>query len=235
MDSLHRLHCATPDILILDESNSLHLHTCNLEKQAAKCTDVLEDLLRYSGQVIALDAMLDCRTIRMLQQTARPITTLVNSHNERSKRIQRIYDEESIWDQALSAALDDPQQLRIVMPFTDKCDARMYAKRIAAKYPSRKVLLYTGEDGDRDDMRDVNSTWADCDVLIYNVCISAGISFDLDRFDVLFANIKQQQNIDVQTVAQMLYRVRRLSANTMHIYMRRSSPQWYPETQDDVH
>jgi hypothetical protein len=58
----------------------------------------------------------------------------------------------------------------------------------------KNIKYYDGEDGRKhngvsmakikaDDFADVHKAWADCDILIYTGTLTAGISFELERFD----------------------------------------------------
>lgn len=69
------------------------------------------------------------------------------------------------------------------------------AKEIYAEMPTDKVIkYYDGEDAKKingvskakikaEDFADVNKAWADCDILIYTGTLTAGVSFELERFD----------------------------------------------------
>jgi len=59
---------------------------------------------------------------------------------------------------------------------------------------NKNVKYYDGEDAKvydnksmakikAEDFTDVNKAWADCDILIYTGTLTAGISFELERFD----------------------------------------------------
>jgi len=68
----------------------------------------------------------------------------------------------------------------------------------------------------RKDFDDVNKAWANVDVLIYTLTISAGCSFELLRFTHVFGYFSSLST-DYKTAIQMTGRVRNISTREYHI------------------
>ncbi len=86
---------------------------------------------------------------------------------------------------------------------------------------TKKVAIYTGETGvsiRQHHFADVNRAWGVLDVLIFTPTVTAGVSFDLDYFDIGFGVFKST-SCSVETCRQMLGRVRRLRESRYVVYL----------------
>jgi hypothetical protein len=98
------------------------------------------------------------------------------------------------------------------------------------------VQIYTQElnkEARESDIKNVAEAWKRYRVLIYSPTISAGISFEEVHFDRVFA----YYDIGVtalETMFQMLGRVRNVSSNTYHVVLAGSSKR-LSQTIKDVH
>jgi len=79
-----------------------------------------------------------------------------------------------------------------------------------------------------EDFKDVNKSWADCDVLIYTGTLTAGISFELDRFDT-FIGIYSRNTSSPLGFTQGLHRVRNFADKLGHIFLENEGS-YLPET-----
>jgi hypothetical protein len=91
---------------------------------------------------------------------------------------------------------------------------------IEERFPDKKVKVYTGEtsaETKMEDFRDVNETWRDTDVIIYNSTCEAGISCILAEFEDVFAFFSQEI-VCVQASFQMVGRIRAMQRLHVHVY-----------------
>jgi hypothetical protein len=91
---------------------------------------------------------------------------------------------------------------------------------IEERFPDKKVKVYTGEtsaETKMEDFRDVNETWKDMDVIIYNSTCEAGISCILAEFEDVFAFFSQEI-VCVQASFQMVGRIRAMQRLHVHVY-----------------
>jgi hypothetical protein len=70
---------------------------------------------------------------------------------------------------------------------TGKCDS--FQQKLKKEFPEKRVLTYTGssDDNTKKDFNDVINIWNKADVLIYSPTCEAGVNFDIDHFDRMFA------------------------------------------------
>jgi hypothetical protein len=90
--------------------------------------------------------------------------------------------------------LESTPELRI--KYYDGVDAKMHGTQ------SMALLKHT-------DFKDVNTAWKDADVLIYTGTLTAGVSFELEHFDVLIG-IYTKKTSSPLAFTQGLHRVRNL-------------------------
>jgi hypothetical protein len=97
--------------------------------------------------------------------------------------------------------------------------ANKICEEIKVEFPEKIVKIYTGEtpvDIKRNDFRDVNKTWEDVDVVIYNSTCESGISCVLEKFGKVFAFFKRDI-LCVQSSFQMIGRIRAMKRLHLHI------------------
>jgi hypothetical protein len=90
---------------------------------------------------------------------------------------------------------------------------------ISEMFPKKKVKIYTGDtpaETKRDDFRDVNETWKEADVIIYNSTCEAGISCTLAEIEDVYAFF-DPEIVCVQASYQMVGRIRAMKRLHCHI------------------
>ena len=114
------------------------------------------------------------------------------------------------------------------------------AKEFFVQLPTDKVIkYYDGEDARKydgvsmakikaDDFSDVNKAWEDCDILIYTGTLTAGVSFELKRFDT-FIGLYALNSASALGFTQGLHRVRNFADNEGHLYIEKQGAN-LPET-----
>jgi hypothetical protein len=112
--------------------------------------------------------------------------------------------------------------LKIVLPTNSLIEAKVYEAELTDEFPDKKIALYSSETQPSKKaahFRDVHQYWRDLDVLIYTPTCSAGVSFELEHYDVLFGFFCDT-SCDVETCRQMLGRVRSIRTKEHYICLR---------------
>jgi len=214
-ESLHRLGCQAPDLLILDESESILNQMSNpvLKKNSTLRLNFakFEFLLRYSRKVIAMDAMMGDRTINLLTRTRTKKKILSHNNTYKPKVDSKV---------TIVRSKDQPHMIirdlfggsKIVLCSNTKRYAKKIEALVRKHFPDKKVKIHTGEDtaAERREQKDVNTNWDELDVLIYTSTITVGCSFEKKWYDRVYAFFTNR-TVDVRTSIQMLGRVRDLS------------------------
>lgn len=116
---------------------------------------------------------------------------------------------------------------RIVVPTSSSEFANFVYEQVSSAFPHLKTVVYTGETEEEvrvADIQNVDSAWADIDVLIYSPAINAGVSFTKPRFhEVIAFFINSPSHPPVDVVFQMCFRVRCLVDGVTTIFA--SDPQ----------
>jgi hypothetical protein len=104
---------------------------------------------------------------------------------------------------------------KICIPASSLEEAETLYEIIKEKFPSLSVRFYSSKTPimeKKEHFSNVSMWWV-CDVLIYTPTVSAGISFELDHFDKIYAYFSDK-SCSVETTMQMLGRVRSLRDKT---------------------
>jgi len=101
------------------------------------------------------------------------------------------------------------------------------------------VIKFYSQDSstkDRDDFKNVSEAWVNVDILIYTPTLTAGVSYENERFDKCFSYFINK-SCDYLSCSQMLGRVRNLSSGQNHIFinmMSASSSVLLKDIQDSI-
>lgn len=240
VESLHRLRMAARaepvDLLILDEVESiLGQFNSGLHKHFNAAFAMFRWLLGTARHVICMDANLGDRTFRTLERM-RPAHPPHFHWNRFARAADDSYEftaNQGAWLERLYAALRGGQ--RVVLPTNSLGEARAFDEALRREFPTKQVMLYSSETAPSEKARhfaDVHRYWGDLDVLIYTPTCSAGVSFELEHFDALFAYFCDA-SCDVETCRQMLGRVRRLRTGE-HFVCLRATGAALPATVEDI-
>jgi hypothetical protein len=243
VESLHRLvlnnTCDPIDLLILDEVESiLSQFNSGLHQQFNSAFAIFQWMLLTAKKVICIDANLCDRTINVLKRM-RPnhdIHLYHNKYNRESDNVYKITNNHYDWVSQMILLLSNDK--KIVLPTNSLLEAKIYKQIIEDSFPNKKIQLYSSEtlmSEKNEHFSNVSHYWAQLDVLIYTPTCSAGISFELEHFDYVFAHMTDA-SCDVETCRQMLMRVRNISSKMYYIYFPPYSSNLgnYPITIEDI-
>ena len=181
-------------LLIIDESESFikqmfsKFHKRNLKENKER----LEFLLRESEYVVCLDADAGDNTLNLLK-TFRPDHEIVfqkNSFKPNKYTCFKLPSKIHLFSKLMDFVYTK-KKVVIVAPSKNDCytlhrDILEMGKKHNSKW-FPKIRVYTGEDDDyKDEMENINSSWLNFDIVIYNSVIGAGVSFEERHFDSLF-------------------------------------------------
>ena len=224
------------DVVVIDEIVSvldmLSGSLLDAPTRVATCT-VLANLIGSAKTVIIADAMLDAACIDFVllcRQMARA---------ERGERlhplpalrvvdyVQRIHADYTYvphasldtWMAGVIAAIE--ARKRLVIPCMTKAQALRVRDACVKHLPASEVFTYTADTDPavlRAHMSDIHAHWRGARVLIYSPVITAGCSFELPHFDVVFFYGYVGTGA-VRSAIQMIARVRDVSTKTVHVYI----------------
>jgi hypothetical protein len=243
VESLHRLvlnnMCEPIDLLILDEVESiLSQFNSGLHQQFNSAFAIFQWMLSTAKKVICIDANLCERTINVLKRmrSNHDIYIYHNKYNRESDNIYKITNNHYDWVSQMILLLSNDK--KIVLPTNSLLEAKIYKQIIEDSFPNKRVQLYSSEtlvSEKNEHFSNITHYWAQLDVLIYTPTCSAGISFELEHFDYVFAHMTDA-SCDVETCRQMLMRVRNISSKIYYIYFPPYSSNLgnYPTTIEDI-
>ena len=210
VDSLPRLH-GKCDLLILDEIESVHEHLCGsrMINNTSECWKAFSNYIKYTPRIIACDATLKDETCDLLfrGKTIRKIENTYKSFKDLTCTVYLFA--EKVIDKLFSLLEDDK---RVVVPTNSKSRAKKIEKMILRIHPDMKVLRIDNENGFVS-----TNKWSEYTVVIYTPTVTAGISFDKHHFHAL-CGFFGRNSTSAEQSAQMLFRVRTLIDQEMHLY-----------------
>lgn len=213
VDSLHRLR-GSCDLLLLDEIESLTEHLCG-STYMQKTSEVFRTLSNYiknTPKVILADANLRDNTVDILFEgkRAREVYKIENKYLSFDHLQTCFYNCSDTFTKNLLSALEDGK--KIAIPTNSKSKAKLFSKLIREKFPDINVLLMTSEEKFKS-----ITEWDNKDVIIYTPTIVAGISYEKIRFHSVYGYFINK-SASAEQCSQMLFRVRNLIDNEMHLY-----------------
>jgi len=160
-----------------------------------------------------------------------------NIYSKEADNIYKITNSSSDWLSTMISYINADK--KIVLPTNSLLEAKTYYKIITDSFPNKKVQLYSSEmpqSEKNEHFSNIHHYWSELDVLIYTPTCSAGISFELEHYDYVFAHMTDA-SCDVETCRQMLMRVRNIRSNTYYIYFPPYSSNIgnYPITIEDIY
>lgn len=232
IESLHRLVIKSRvydlksqfDVLIMDECESIFDQIdSGLSKRFSEAFATFEWLFRYTKSAILMDAFLSNRSYNIIKRI-RALHGCVYHQNTYARSAEDKYDitvDRESWLADLVSAITSGKRIVIT------CNTLEYAKQIEAtiskNYNSQnklRVILYSSETSasvKAQHLSNVNKYWVNYDILIYTPTISAGVSFEMPHFDILFGYFVSN-SCTVESAIQMMGRIRNLSECQYKIY-----------------
>jgi hypothetical protein len=227
VESLHRLRMgAYPepvDLLVLDEAESvLAQFDSGLHRHFNAAFAMFKWMVRTARHVVCMDANLGDRTYNTLLRLRpdQPPHFHWNRYQRAAGDVFRFTADQGAWLGELHAALR--AGLHVVVPTNSLAEARALEVGLRREFPAKRIALYSSETPSGEKVRDfgdVHTYWSGLDALIYTPTCSAGVSYELEHYDALYAFFCDE-SCDVETCRQMLGRVRNLAAREHTVCLR---------------
>ena len=227
VESLHRLPMPANeepiDLLILDEVESiLSQFNSGLHRHFNATFAMFSWLLKTARHVVCMDANLGDRTYRTLVRM-RPDYPIHFHWNRFARAAEDTYyftDKQAAWLGELHTALRKGKN--VVLASNSLAEAKALHEELRRDFPAKKIAIYSSEMAPSEKARhfaNVHEYWGRLNVLIYTPTVSAGVSFEIEHYDVLFGYFTDM-SCDVETCRQMLGRVRNLRDRKHYICLR---------------
>ena len=231
-------------ILILDEVMSIiqQFDSENVRRAGNQLKTIFFWLIAHAKKVICMDAHMTYAPVELYRACKRLHNKEIGSINfycNDSKSHERMtYNIVQDKHHLLSMLLHQvSKNMRCVVATSSKRKAEEISLAIQERFPNKKIKLYTSDTSDSEknhDFADVNTHWANVDVLIYSPTMGAGISYEniSSSFDVLFGYFVSM-SCNAEADIQMLGRIRNFKEKRAYIYV---SPAKYnvPVTKNDI-
>jgi len=225
VESLHRLATSgepEPDLVILDEVESiLAQFSSGLHKRLTQSFAVFQWLMARSRHVVCMDANIGDRSLRMLRrlrlEPGTPAVRAAGVHLHWNQFLRAATDTYQFTASRDALLADLLRELgagrRAVVASNSLTEAESVARVVRDRFPQLKVGVYSSRTAPATralHFADVARYWAELDVLVYTPTVTAGISFELQHFDVLYGFFTDR-SCDVETTRQMIGRVRSIT------------------------
>ena len=239
VESLYRLQFEETviDLLILDEVESiLSQLSSGLHKNFNSSFAIFLWLLKCSKHVICLDANLSDRSYNILTKFRN--NDIFYHHNKWKSSQDDIYcitHDKNMWISNLLSKISNNN--RVVIPTNSIMEAKTCEMIILNSFPHLKVKVYSSEMKQSEKQlyfNDVHKYWSELDILIYTPTCSAGISYEMEHFDVLFGYFTNM-SCDVETCRQMINRVRNIKSKEYYIYLEELDLPKLPTNPHELH
>lgn len=224
VESLHRVTwvessragvVTIPDVVILDEFSSilgqLDSRLVTQPVVRANSHETFRSAIRDAFRVIAIDALLDDWSIRILRLYRGDTPwTIVNTFEPHTEKRAVITGHCSLLVEKLYADL--ALGLRVIVPMHSKKFLEELFAEACVRFPKKTFKKVTGETSTADkDALCSNPMMCleGVDALFYTPAISAGVSFEVPGFDLVYAFLRTGETvINVSESIQMLFRNR---------------------------
>ena len=220
VESFHRVN-STYDCVILDESESIYdqFSSSNI-KSLSLIINNFHKVIANAKRVICMDAYMSERTVELTNKLRKKGGT----HNDNIKFVMNTFKNqgpksengqykynigycENAFFHKLDKVLSQGKRVVILSNTRDKLKA--YEKLITKKYKDLNIQSYTSlsKYKEKCDLKDVNRTWLQYQVVMYSPTITAGISFEEKHFDQVFC-LFSNMSCNVLACMQMMGRIR---------------------------
>ena len=220
VESLHRV-CGHYDIVVLDESESIlsQFQSGNV-RSLSMAFAKFESIIRNSMKTICMDAFMGERTVEVINKIRKkPFKITYNKHQNAKDYTYNLchYRGNDYFYNEIREALRHGENIAIMA--NKRSDLEAIHELIKINFPGIDTEIYTSVTNmktKKEHMENVNEHWKGKRVVLYTPTITAGISFEEEWFDQIFA-IFTNHSCDVLSCMQMLGRIRNVRKKTITI------------------
>lgn len=208
-----------PDLLVLDECESIfEQFNSGLLKNFTESWAVFQYLVKYSKYLVAMDANISDRTYRLLSLIRnKKLFYHCNLYQNALDDHHFITTNKIKWISLIYEKLEDNK--KIAIPISSLNLAETLQNLLKNKFPEKKIKLYsskTSQDEKKEHFSKINDYWNKYDILIYTPTVSAGVSFEVEHFDIVCAYFTDV-SCNVETAIQMMGRIRNVGDKEYYI------------------
>lgn len=219
-ESLHRLlhEWGLHDkklVLLCDEINSLMRQMESIAGSPADDMLMFQGLIEFSSHCVFMDACINTNVVEacksFLQATGKePPHLIINTYKRHTENKTKVtmFDDDKMLLLEVHATIRSGERVVITTHSRSKAEKIQYG--IEHLFPDKRLKIYTGATPGEikaEDFRDVNETWKDVDVVIYNSTCEAGISCVIPEFENVFG-FYRDDIVSVEVTKQILGRIR---------------------------
>lgn len=245
-ESLWRLYEITPpELTVIDEAESVFSQMSSQLGRQGKTTEswsVLELLIKHSHRLVLMDANLSRRTLDLVRKirAGQPIHLHWNRHLKAENDSYYFTQDQGLWYSKLVHAIKTGK--KVCVPTNSVKEARKIYETVNKHklLPEHKIKLYssdTSQKEKREDFKNVNDCWTQFDLLIYTPTVTAGVSFTLAHYDLVFPYCVST-SCDVEAMRQMMGRVRCVNERKYIVFIKaqvRGLPETYETVKEGVY
>lgn len=244
IESLYRLVLEDdpPDLLVLDECESIFDQFAGglAREKMRDCYEKFKYLIKYSRHVICMDAGVSDRSYNILKSllpnfdapdadTVYHYNTYLNARDD----TYLLCETREQWYTSLFAHIADGNH--VAVPCSSLAEAKTLEALLGQKNSKLRIHTYSSETTQkerREHFADVDMHWKDIDVMIYTPTITAGVSFEVKHFDVMFCYFTGA-SCGVEAARQMIGRIRDVKSRHYYVYIDKfTSP--VPITREEI-
>lgn len=217
VESFHRV-VSRYDTVILDESESIYeqFSSTNI-KNLSQIIYNFSNVIAKAKRVICMDAYMGERTVELTNQlrgrNKKDIKFAINTFKNqgpKSETGQYTYNIgycKNEFYNRIKESLDVGKKIVIMSNTRDKLSA--YEKMVSQDFPHLNIQSYTSlsRTEEKKELKDVNTSWLQYNIVMYSPTITAGISFEEKHFDKVFC-LFSNMSCNVLSCMQMMGRVR---------------------------
>lgn len=220
IESLHKINTKDKvyDFIILDECETiLNQFSSTTMEHVNDSFNSLEYFISQAEGSIFADAFITTRTIEYIKsiKTRRDRITILKNTKLFLEDREAIQINGNDFPLAIIQALISGKKIAVVSTHREDL---IGIERAIRDHPKTKHLIVKFYDrfSNKDDLKDVNESWKNADVILYTPVITTGISYTNDKhvFDTIFVNCKN--TCQARDLMQMAMRIRNLRDNKIY-------------------
>lgn len=217
VESLHRV-VSKYDTVILDESESIYEQFASTNvKHLSHIIYNFRNVIAMAKRVICMDAYMGERTIELTNElrgiNKRNVKFVNNKfknqgpNSEDGEYTYNIGYCKNEFYNKIKESLANGERIVIMSNTRDKLNA--YEKMVQQDFPELNIQSYTSlsKSEERGELKDVNRSWLQYNVVMYSPTITAGISFEEKHFNKVFC-LFSNMSCNVLSCMQMIGRIR---------------------------
>ncbi len=231
LDSIYKIPLNNDefDYVFIDECLSVFEHfSSSVMREVTQNIDTLTSILMQTKYMYLIDANVDSNmivdSVKWLEKKKDVKSYWIHNQflRETNRKVHFMNNNVDVDTQISHVISLLSKNKKVVCPCSSKMMVDTLYETASKLMPHLKVKKYNSESSRvqlYEDSLNPNEAWNDIDLLIYSPTISAGVSFEQRRFDVLVGFFESSMSYaSVNNCFQQLFRVRQLIDGDMYIY-----------------